>query len=59
MKDLEFQFYAIVRPVFFMENLLSPSFLQGDKILTALAPSTKLHMIAADDKSRILQEEAL
>jgi len=59
VKDLEFRSCVIVRPFFFMENLLSPSFLQGDRILTALAPSTKLQMIAADDKSRILQEEAL
>jgi len=49
VKALGFPSYAIVRPVFFMENLLSPMFIQGDKILTALAPTTKLQMIAADD----------
>jgi uncharacterized protein YbjT (DUF2867 family) len=44
-----FPSYAILRPVFFMENLLSPGFLRGDKIMTALKPTTKLQMIAADD----------
>lgn len=44
-----FPSYAIIRPVFFMENLLSPWFLQGDKLVTALAETTKLQMIASDD----------
>jgi uncharacterized protein YbjT (DUF2867 family) len=49
VKALGFPSYAIIRPVFFMENLLSPWFLQGDKICTAMKPTTKLQMIAADD----------
>lgn len=44
-----FPSYAILRPVFFMENLPSPWFLQGDKIHSALKPTTKLQMIASDD----------
>jgi uncharacterized protein YbjT (DUF2867 family) len=44
-----FPSYAILRPVFFMENLLGPGFLKGDKLMTALKPTTKLQMIAADD----------
>jgi uncharacterized protein YbjT (DUF2867 family) len=44
-----FPSYAIVRPVFFMENLLSAGFLKGDKLMTAMKPTTKLQMIAADD----------
>jgi uncharacterized protein YbjT (DUF2867 family) len=32
-----------------MENLVSPWFLQGDKIVSALNPNTKLQMIASDD----------
>jgi uncharacterized protein YbjT (DUF2867 family) len=49
VKQLGFPSYAIVRPVFFMENLLSPWFLNGDKLTTALKPETKLQMIASDD----------
>jgi len=49
VKGLGFNSYAILRPVFFMENLPSPWFLQGDKIMTAMRPETKLQMIASDD----------
>jgi uncharacterized protein YbjT (DUF2867 family) len=49
VKSLGFPSYTIVRPVFFMENLTSPWFLQGDKIVTAMKPTTKLQMVAADD----------
>ena len=44
-----FTAYSILRPVFFMENLVSPWFLQGDKLMTAMKPTTKLQMIASDD----------
>jgi uncharacterized protein YbjT (DUF2867 family) len=47
-----FPSYAIIRPVYFMENLLSPWTLQGDKLLAALQATTKLQMIAADDIGR-------
>jgi len=40
---------VILRPVFFMENLPSPWFLNGDKLVTALKPETKLQMVAVDD----------
>jgi uncharacterized protein YbjT (DUF2867 family) len=49
VRDLGFASYAIIRPVFFMENLPSPWFLNGDKLTSALAPETKLQMIASDD----------
>ncbi|HXJ18686.1 MAG TPA: NmrA/HSCARG family protein [Polyangia bacterium] len=49
VKELRFPSHAIIRPVFFMENLLSPGFLKGDKLVSALAPTTKLQMIASDD----------
>src|SRR5439155_23177862 len=39
----------ILRPVFFMDNLLAPFSLQGDTLSWALAPGTKLQMIAVDD----------
>src|SRR5258708_2023203 len=49
IKSLGFPSYAIVRPVFFMENLLSPWSLQGDKLAMGLGPNVKLQMIAVDD----------
>jgi uncharacterized protein YbjT (DUF2867 family) len=49
VKELRFPSHAIIRPVFFMENLLSPWFLNGDKLTTALKPTTKLQMIASND----------
>jgi uncharacterized protein YbjT (DUF2867 family) len=49
VKQLGFPSYVILRPVFFMENLLSAWFLQGDKLVTPLKPETKLQMVAADD----------
>src|SRR6266540_686199 len=49
VKELKFSSYAIVRPVFFMENLLSPWFLNGDTLTTSLKPTTRLQMIASDD----------
>lgn len=49
VKALGFPSYAIIRPVFFMENLLSPWFINGDKLVTTLPPSLKLQMIASDD----------
>jgi uncharacterized protein YbjT (DUF2867 family) len=49
LRGAGFASYAILRPVFFMENLLSPWFLQGDTLVAAMKPDTKLQMIAADD----------
>lgn len=52
VRELKFPSHVILRPVFFMENLVSPMFLQGDKLVTALRPTTKLQMIAVDDIGR-------
>ena len=52
VRALGFPSYAILRPVFFMENLLSPGFIQGDTLSAALAPSTKLQMVAVADIGR-------
>ena len=52
IRGLRFPSFVILRPVFFMENLLSPGFLQGDRLVTAMRPTTKLQMIAADDIGR-------
>ncbi len=52
VRALKFPSYAILRPVFFMENFLSPTvlpaILQG-KLQVGLKPDTKLQMIAVDD----------
>jgi uncharacterized protein YbjT (DUF2867 family) len=53
VKSLNFPSHAIVRPVFFMENLTSPWFLNGDKLVTAMAPTTSLQMIASDDIGKV------
>ena len=49
VRGLRFPSHVILRPVFFMENLLAPFSLQGDKLAWALNPGTKLQMIAVDD----------
>ena len=49
IKQLGFPSHVILRPVFFMENLPSAWFLNGDKLTTALKPETKLQMVAVDD----------
>ena len=48
----EFPSYTILRPVFFMENFLSPWFKPGidqGKLAVALEPKTTLQMIAVED----------
>ena len=49
IRELEFPSHVILRPVFFMENLVSPGFLSGDKLVSALNPGTVLQMIAVRD----------
>jgi uncharacterized protein YbjT (DUF2867 family) len=49
VRGLHFPSYVILRPVFFMENLLAPFSLQGSTLAVALGPGTKLQMIAVDD----------
>ena len=52
IRGLGFPSTVILRPVFFMENLISPWFLNGDKLYAAMDPTTKLQMIAVDDIGR-------
>jgi uncharacterized protein YbjT (DUF2867 family) len=52
VRGLKFPSHVILRPVFFMENLTSPWFLNGDKIVTAMNPGTSLQMIAVEDIGR-------
>ena len=49
VRELDFPSHVILRPVFFMENLLSPVFLSGDRLISALQPGTVLQMIAVTD----------
>lgn len=49
VRQLGFPSHVILRPVFFMENMVSPWFLNGDKIYAALKPETVLQMIAVRD----------
>lgn len=49
IRGLNFPSYSIVRPVFFMENLPSPWFLNGDQLVSALDSTTTLQMIAVKD----------
>lgn len=52
VRSLNFPSYAVLRPVFFMENFLSPQVLEGilnGKLQMGLKPDTKLQMIAVDD----------
>src|SRR6202795_3720583 len=49
VRGLRFPSHVILRPVFFMENLLAPYSLQGDTLAWALGPGTQLQMIAVDD----------
>src|ERR1700751_60099 len=48
-RGLRFPSHVILRPVFFMENLLAPYSLQGPTLAWALGPDTKLQMIAVED----------
>jgi uncharacterized protein YbjT (DUF2867 family) len=52
VRGLNFPSHVILRPVFFMENLTSPWFLHGDKLITSLEPDTALQMIAVEDIGR-------
>jgi uncharacterized protein YbjT (DUF2867 family) len=49
VRGLHFPSHVILRPVFFMENLLAPFSLQGSTLAWALGAGTKLQMIAVDD----------
>src|ERR1700760_479210 len=49
VRSLHFPSHVILRPVFFMENLLAPFSLQGSTLGWALGPATRLQMIAGDD----------
>jgi uncharacterized protein YbjT (DUF2867 family) len=49
VRGLRFPSHVILRPVFFMENLLAPFSLRGSTLAWAIGQGTKLQMIAVDD----------
>ena len=49
VRGLRFPSHVILRPVFFMENLVAPYSLNGNTLTSALAPTTKLQIIAVAD----------
>jgi uncharacterized protein YbjT (DUF2867 family) len=49
VRGLRFPSHVILRPVFFMENLVAPFSLQDSTLAWAIPPGTKLQMIAVDD----------
>lgn len=52
IEKLDFPSYTIIRPVFFMENLLSPWFkpaIDEGKFAIGIRPATRLQMIAVQD----------
>jgi uncharacterized protein YbjT (DUF2867 family) len=49
VRGLNFPSHVIMRPVFFMENLLTPWFLNGDTLMAAMRRDTVLQMIAVQD----------
>jgi uncharacterized protein YbjT (DUF2867 family) len=49
VRGVRFPSHVMLRPVFFIENLLAPFSLQGSTLAWALGPETKLQMIAVDD----------
>jgi uncharacterized protein YbjT (DUF2867 family) len=53
VREQGFASHVIFRPVFFMENVLGAWFLQGDKLVAALKPDTKVQMISVKDIGRI------
>jgi uncharacterized protein YbjT (DUF2867 family) len=52
IRGLGFPSHVILRPVFFMENLTSAWFLNGDNLYAAMPPALKLQMIATSDIGR-------
>lgn len=49
MRGLGFPRLTVLRPVYFMENLLSPWTLRGDQLVSWISPDRELQMIAVDD----------
>jgi uncharacterized protein YbjT (DUF2867 family) len=59
VKGLGFPSYVIMRPAYFMENLLGPMTLQGSQLVAAISPDRPLQMVAVSDIGRIGSEAFL
>jgi uncharacterized protein YbjT (DUF2867 family) len=53
VRELSFPSHVILRPVFFMENVLGPWFFQNDKLMAGMKPDTKLQMVAVEDIGKV------
>lgn len=53
VRELAFPSHVILRPVFFMENVLGPWFMHGDKLMIGLKADTLLQMVAVEDIGRV------
>lgn len=53
IRGLALPSHVILRPVFFMENLVSPWFLNGDTLAAGMKPETVLQMVAVEDIGRV------
>jgi membrane dipeptidase len=53
VREAGFAYWTLIRPGFFMENFIRPSIffanMTGNRFLTALAPTTKLSLVAVKD----------
>jgi uncharacterized protein YbjT (DUF2867 family) len=49
VRSLGFPYHSVLRPVYFMENLIGGWALQGDKLMAGIQPTTKLQMVAVED----------
>jgi uncharacterized protein YbjT (DUF2867 family) len=52
VRSLKFPSHVVLRPVFFMENLLAPSTLNGNTLALGIKPETELQMVAVADIGR-------
>jgi uncharacterized protein YbjT (DUF2867 family) len=52
VRELKFPSHVVLRPVFFMENLLAPGTLNGNTLALAIEPDTQLQMVAVNDIGR-------
>jgi uncharacterized protein YbjT (DUF2867 family) len=59
VKGLGFPSHVIVRPVYFMENLVAPMTLQGSQLVMGISPRTLLQMVAVSDIGRIAAQAFL
>lgn len=52
VRELQFPSHVVLRPVFFMENLLAPGTLNDETLALPIQPETRLQMVAVSDIGR-------